>query len=181
MFEPASPRFILEDHELRFAQRRFGKRPQTVAVYKDLPEVPEPEWSAYQFEHGTLDSFQYRVVRLPAGTSLATAIAMCEKSILEGGKWLQALVLDTHHPTLGGGTGQTSDWNFASELVQSLPCPVVLAGGLTPQNVGEAIGRVMPWGVDVSSGVERSPGIKDGYLVKRFCEAARIAFEKIKS
>lgn len=71
-----------------------------------------------------------------------------------------------------GGSGDTFDW---SRIPTSFAYPVVLAGGINPSNVAEAISRVRPWGVDVSSGVEADKGIKDAALVERFIEQVRIA------
>jgi phosphoribosylanthranilate isomerase len=68
------------------------------------------------------------------------------------------LLLDVHDPVARGGTGRTIDWDAAAAIAARRP--VLLAGGLTPENIGDAIARVRPHGVDVSSGVERSPGIK---------------------
>ena len=84
-------------------------------------------------------------------------------------------LLDSYDPETIGGTGKTCDWNQARELVQSLETPVLLAGGLTPDNVAEAIRRVRPWGVDVSSGVETAPGEKDIAKVEAFIKACRAA------
>jgi phosphoribosylanthranilate isomerase len=70
-----------------------------------------------------------------------------------------------------GGSGQTWDWALAAQ--RRSPVPVVLAGGLTPDNVGEAIAAVRPWAVDVASGVESAPGIKDPAKVEAFVAAAR--------
>ena len=82
-------------------------------------------------------------------------------------------LLDSYDPETIGGTGKTCDWNQARDLVQSLETPVLLAGGLTPDNVTEAIQRVCPWGVDVSSGVEIEPGVKDIAKVETFIAACR--------
>jgi phosphoribosylanthranilate isomerase len=71
------------------------------------------------------------------------------------------------------GSGQTTDWDTAAEL--SLRTQVILAGGLDPVNVGIAVRRVRPFGVDVSSGVEESPGIKSGGKIEKFVAAARFA------
>ena len=70
---------------------------------------------------------------------------------------IDAIVLDTLVPGHKGGTGQTCDWHSAARIVQSVELPVFLAGGLTPENVTQAIAEVKPFGVDVSSGVESSP------------------------
>lgn len=71
------------------------------------------------------------------------------------------------------GSGQVFDWSLAEGVPGGVR--LLLAGGLTPTNVGEAIRRVRPWGVDVSSGVEASPGRKDPVKLRRFVEAARDA------
>jgi len=82
-------------------------------------------------------------------------------------------LLDSYDPKTVGGTGQTCDWGKARSLVQSLQAPILLAGGLTPENVAEAIRLVHPWGVDVSSGVETGPGVKDLAKVEAFIAACR--------
>ena len=85
---------------------------------------------------------------------------------------VRGFVLDT--PGAGyGGSGRTFDWSLVAEAASAMP--VVLAGGLTPENVGEAVRVVRPWAVDVASGVESAPGVKDEEKMKRFIEAAREA------
>ena len=83
-----------------------------------------------------------------------------------------ALLLDTFRFGVPGGTGEIFDWRRVPECV---PAPVVLAGGLTPVNVGAAISRVRPYAVDVSGGVESAAGIKDAALIQKFIAAARAA------
>ncbi len=80
-------------------------------------------------------------------------------------------LLDAYDPRTVGGTGKTFDWELAREVSERRP--VILAGGLTPANVGQAIAVVKPYGVDVSTGVESSPGKKDADLVKAFIRAAK--------
>ena len=72
------------------------------------------------------------------------------------------------------GTGMVADWSAARDLAQRLP--LILAGGLSPDNVAEAIAGVQPFGVDVSSGVEAAPGRKDPVLINSFVSRARAAF-----
>eukprot|EP00579_Thalassiosira_antarctica_P005664 CAMPEP_0201880294 /NCGR_PEP_ID=MMETSP0902-20130614/10918_1 /ASSEMBLY_ACC=CAM_ASM_000551 /TAXON_ID=420261 /ORGANISM="Thalassiosira antarctica, Strain CCMP982" /LENGTH=629 /DNA_ID=CAMNT_0048408279 /DNA_START=89 /DNA_END=1978 /DNA_ORIENTATION=- len=74
----------------------------------------------------------------------------------------------------GGGTGKTFDWSIAESL-QNMGLPVIIAGGLTPENIGEAVGNVRPWGVDVAGGVEASPGVKDHDKVQKFVGGAKKA------
>jgi phosphoribosylanthranilate isomerase len=69
------------------------------------------------------------------------------------------LLVDAHDPVRRGGTGRAADWTFAASIARERP--IVLAGGLTADNVAEAVGRVRPFGIDVSSGVESAPGVKD--------------------
>ena len=78
-----------------------------------------------------------------------------------------AVLVDSDEP----GSGEVFDWQMAENAPQGVP--LILAGGLTPSNVAGAIRKVQPWGVDVSTGVERSPGLKDPILVRAFVEAAR--------
>ena len=82
-----------------------------------------------------------------------------------------SFLVDAYHPWRFGGTGRAADWNAARSL--ALRYPTLLAGGLTPDTVAEAITEVQPWGVDVASGVESAPGTKDHDLVRRFIAAAR--------
>ena len=84
------------------------------------------------------------------------------------------ILLDAHDAALRGGTGRTIDWRSAARVAATRR--VVLAGGLTPANVQGAIETVRPEGVDVSSGVEQAPGVKDLDKVARFLERARAAF-----
>jgi phosphoribosylanthranilate isomerase len=84
------------------------------------------------------------------------------------------LLLDTHAKSAPGGTGETFDWTLARELRPRVSY-LVLAGGLTPENVGRAIAEVRPDAVDVSSGVESAPGRKDADKVRAFIEAVRSA------
>ncbi len=84
---------------------------------------------------------------------------------------LPRFLIDAYHPTLYGGTGQVTDWTMAASLARRYP--IMLAGSLTPANVAEAIRAVKPWGVDVSSGVEREKGRKDHQKVRDFIQAAK--------
>jgi phosphoribosylanthranilate isomerase len=84
----------------------------------------------------------------------------------------RGLLLDAWVPGVPGGTGERFDWNL---IPPGLPRPVVLSGGLTPDNVAEAVRSVRPWAVDVSSGVEASKGIKDAQKIARFIANAKEA------
>lgn len=141
--------------------------------------------------HGAEDSEKYRgvassiwhVVKIPPGpfeiSNLKSQIPTIGKNAganfqtLEETASVDALLIDTYNPTSPGGTGETGDWVAARKFVEASPKPVLLAGGLTAENVAEAIRIVRPWGVDVSSGVEERPAKKDLQKVKDFIHAAR--------
>lgn len=84
---------------------------------------------------------------------------------------VEAIMIDGQAP----GSGEAFDWSQLAPFVDDLRKPVFLAGGLTPENVGQAIAAVHPYAVDVSSGVERERGVKDAALIEAFCEAVRRA------
>jgi len=89
---------------------------------------------------------------------------------------VHALLLDSGRPGAGalGGTGRTHDWEVSAEIVRRSPCPVFLAGGLTPENAGDAVREVRPFGLDLCSGV-RTDGDLDGRKLADFMRAVRLA------
>jgi phosphoribosylanthranilate isomerase len=105
-----------------------------------------------------------KACRVAGGTDLLQYAALHRSA---KGLLLDAYVTDAH-----GGTGRSFDWSM---IPRDLPLPVVLAGGLTSSNVGEAIRVVRPWAVDVSSGVEREPGVKDAAKIAAFMRGVRDA------
>jgi phosphoribosylanthranilate isomerase len=84
----------------------------------------------------------------------------------------RGLLLDTYKPGIEGGTGETFSWK---RIPATMTKPVILAGGLNPANVGEAIVRVRPFAIDVSSGVEKTQGVKDARKIERLVSAVRAA------
>jgi phosphoribosylanthranilate isomerase len=91
-----------------------------------------------------------------AGVDLAQAVAAVPARAM--------VLLDAHDPVKRGGTGQTIDWSQAAAAARVRP--IILSGGLTPDNVSRAVHAVSPYAIDVSSGVESSPGIKDAGKLK---------------
>jgi len=85
---------------------------------------------------------------------------------------VRGFVLDAFSSVSYGGTGQVTDWGLAAEAARA--APAILAGGLTPENVAEAIEKVKPYGVDVSSGVESRPGRKDHAKMLAFINAVKL-------
>lgn len=106
--------------------------------------------------------------QVPAAAQLPRIMTLQQRHRLAGHR----IVLDTKVSGAYGGTGQRFDWGLAAELAQAFE--MTLAGGLTPENVGEAVTRVRPWGVDTSSGVE-TDGEKDPARVWEFVRAVREA------
>jgi len=101
--------------------------------------------------------------------SLAEAETLAQQYL--GGGPAAMILLDAYHPHLHGGTGQAGDWDLAAQIAKKYP--LLLAGGLNPDNVAQAIQTVNPWGVDVSSGVEATKGKKDHLKVKAFIETVK--------
>jgi len=87
-----------------------------------------------------------------------------------------AMLIDAAVKGVYGGSGVTADWAAAAELAKKYP--LLLAGGLTPENVADAVRQVQPWGVDVASGVESAPGEKDAGKMAEFVNAVRVAESK---
>jgi phosphoribosylanthranilate isomerase len=112
--------------------------------------------------------------------SLASDFAKWGKNLPEGFPLREGLmdtfVLDSGDLRMPGGTGKTFDWERAIPIAEGMRrggVKLVVAGGLTPENVGQAIGILKPWGVDVVSGVEARPGKKDPEKVRAFVKAVR--------
>ena len=107
-------------------------------------------------------------VRLPSGLDADRLLAQMQ-SLAQNE--VPLFLVDSFVRGRWGGTGRVADWDLAGKLAQCFP--MMLAGGLNPENVAEAIRNVRPWGVDVSSGVEKAPGIKDRSKMERFIAAAK--------
>ncbi len=110
----------------------------------------------------------YKALR-PRNDSEAKALVAEYRSAVNGN--VPAFIVDAFDAQKYGGTGQRVDWNIAARIARDLP--ILLAGGLNPENVADAIRAVRPWGVDVSSGVERAAGLKDHDKVRRFIQSVK--------
>lgn len=86
---------------------------------------------------------------------------------------ISALIVDSKTSARPAGTGVTLDWDVAARITKEVELPLILAGGLTPENVGEAVRKVKPYAVDVISGVEAEPGVKDVVKMREFVKAAK--------
>jgi phosphoribosylanthranilate isomerase len=108
----------------------------------------------------------FKALRSTDICSLSQAMALYP-SRRKAPSWL----VDAHRPGEYGGTGQTADWSLAAQAARR--APILLAGGLTAANVAAAIAQVRPWGVDVASGVESAPGVKDEAKMRAFIRAVQ--------
>jgi len=108
--------------------------------------------------------------------------AALEADVLEMSPRVDAFITDTYDPSSGasGATGKTHDWRISRRLVEISPRPVILAGGLTPENVAEAIREVRPAGVDSHTGVEDASGAKSREKVARFVREATEEFRRMR-
>ena len=137
----------------------------------------DPALPRQLFEHDLIDIAQFHGDESPdycaafADDSLPfiKAIGVSNKNSLQniGDYRASAILLDTPAPGTYGGTGERFDWNIARDFITTHPdIPVLLAGGITPDNAAEAVNQVHPAALDVASGAELSPGIKDMRKVK---------------
>ncbi len=120
-----------------------------------------------------LREFLNAQVKLIKKVSVGGTKKKCLENALAYENVVDALLLDTVTGGAIGGTGKEHDWSISKEIVERVKKPVILAGGLNPDNVANAIAFVKPYAVDVSSGVEREVRIKDAVKVNRFIEAAK--------
>lgn len=172
-----SPRRVEVD-TVRHINRIIGGDVKTVGVFTDesdevLEIMNRCELTYAQLHGGQSEDFarrfgRDRVIRVARVQDEASvdALAICEEAVF--------YLLDTYKKGIPGGTGETFDWELAARA-KSLGKPVFLSGGLNPENVAEAIRGVQPYAVDVSSGVEASPGKKDLAKVKEFIDNVRKA------
>ena len=114
-----------------------------------------------------------KVIHVPEGGASDDAAARLSKRIRPYRRAGHTITLDRQAEGLQGGTGQSFDWGIAARLAQAGD-EFLLAGGLTPENVAEAVRSVAPWGVDVSSGVETG-GVKDAAKIRAFIQQVRQA------
>ncbi len=113
-----------------------------------------------------------KVIHAPAGKTAAEIMAEIATGNRLALKHPPICLIDSRTPNAYGGTGKTFDWQLARDIATLYP--VIIAGGLTPANVGQLVGDIRPWGVDVSSGVE-TDGQKDTAKIKDFVSTVREA------
>ena len=174
VFVNESPRGLTPGH----AARLIGLMPpfvMSVGLFMDasLEEVEEvlrcTPLHLLQF-HGGEDEEFCRQFGLPYLKAVPMGSTDSIAGFCDGFASASGFVLDSHSSGEMGGTGETFAWN---RIPGSLGRPVMLAGGLTPENVAQAVAEVQPYAVDVSSGIEAAPGEKDAGKMKRFVTEAR--------
>lgn len=122
--------------------------------------------------HGGLDPGEIGALRERLGVDVVAAVG-AEGPVAAYADAADAVLVDSTDAAGGGGTGETHDWTRTADHVGHLSTPVVLAGGLTPDNVRNAVERVDPYAVDTASGVEHEGGVKDHERLRRFVARAR--------
>jgi phosphoribosylanthranilate isomerase len=180
-FFPGSPRYLAPRHcapllrELRAARPRMprlvglfvNEAPPDIPVLLDYCGLDLAQLSGDEPQR-VLQRLEGRAFKAIRPRTLAEAQQLAEE---HASRAMPALLLDACVTGLYGGSGAVGDWGIAARLAEKLP--LMLAGGLTPDNVGEAVRAVKPWGVDVASGVESAPGVKDAAKMELFIERAK--------
>lgn len=174
VFYPGSKRCVSPEAAREIA-RAVGPFVATVALFLDASddeiervlEVVGPDWLQF---HGSespafCDGFGVPYIK---AAGMAGSEDLRETARAYAGA--RGLLVDSHGPGEPGGTGATFEW---SRIPGDLDTPLILAGGLRPNNVAEAVRTVQPWAVDVSSGVEQSPGVKDGAKITSFMQGVQ--------
>lgn len=189
IFEPTSPRFLPEVPDwideippfvtrvavfgiapASFVERSFQAMQGVAESFGYVSEgtggLGKEEWRRGGIKGAREDGFQrIAAVRVKPGEGVETFLNHLPDA--------DALLLDAYAEGQFGGTGRQVDWDLAAEVVKQSPLPVILAGGLTPENVADAVRLVKPYAVDVASGVEATPGIKDAAKLRAFFRAVK--------
>jgi len=172
VFDPKSPRHVHPDQALKIA-RALPPFITIVGLFVNAA----PDTIEGVLSHVPLDLIQFHGNEKPEqcrryhrsyikAIHMKPDVDLREMTRLYGDA--TGLLLDTYIADMAGGSGQAFDWN---RIPRDLGKPVILAGGLTPENVAEAVRKVHPFAVDVSSGVEQSKGIKDAKNISDFIDA----------
>lgn len=167
VLEPTSPRRAPESDLGALLAPAGGVH--RVAVFGPMGELPTAGFTAIQALAETLPPYatcaRIGVVRPDPGDDVGSVAMRC--------LGFDFVLFDSFHAEMLGGTGETADWGFAAELRAAIAVPMILAGGLSGDNVAAAIAQVRPFGVDASSRLESAPGVKDALLVRAYIEAAK--------
>ncbi len=174
VFHPPSPRAVDVETAAGIVLA-VGPFVSVVGLFVDAPVA----WIMRVLGNVSLDLLQFHGGESAAacaryGRRYLKAVRMAPgvnvRSVAERHTAAAGLLVDAYHPEQPGGTGEVFDWQ---RIPADLPRPLILAGGLTVANVAEAVRQVRPAAVDVSSGVEASPGVKDHVAIREFIQEAR--------
>ena len=180
VFWPKSPRFI-DPHRARAIVSTLPPFVVPVGVFVNQPAAHVRgvaalvRLGAVQL-HGDEDVLYVAAMDYPVIKAVAIEQREDEAERIDIWPRRTTLLLDVHDPVSRGGTGRTIDWSAAAPIAARRR--TLLAGGLTPDNVAEAVACVHPFGIDISSGVERSPGVKDHARIRALFEALRASPER---
>lgn len=173
---PPSPRYIAPDQVRQIKAWIYG--PKTVGVFVNIDaETVNHSCTIANFDqvqlHGDESPAYCRRMTLPVikafSVKPSTSARSLARILTAYQDCVELFLLDTWHPELAGGTGKSFDWNVAKTL--AVDFPIMLAGGLNPGNIKQAIQSASPWGVDISSGLEYTTGEKDFDLVVNLFES----------
>jgi phosphoribosylanthranilate isomerase len=174
VFWPGSPRYISEDSARDIVRRNAGAV-ASVGVFVDqdpdeVARIVETVGLNMAQLHGSESADYCRTLasRVPKVIK-AIGLRNGAPAAVEAFGREVVILVDAHDPARHGGTGQVVNWETARQLAASRE--TILAGGLRPENVADAVRAVAPYGVDVSSGVESAPGVKDATRLRSFFEA----------
>ena len=176
VFHPDSPRYVTPAQ----AEHIVAALPPFVTIvglFVDADEqciratLAQVPLSLLQF-HGDESEAQCRIYGRPWIKALRVQPGQNVRALMAAWSHASGILLDAYHPTQHGGTGLQFDWSL---VPQSSAVPIILAGGLTPANVAEAIRTTRPYAVDVSGGVEASKGVKDADKIEAFMAGVRSA------
>lgn len=177
IFVPSSPRFVEPEKagEIAARLREHGNAPTLVGVFQDasadyIHEIRNVVFVDLVQLHGSESDGDIRDIGIPAIKTLHVADALPDTHAVPRAAWL---LFDTYDQRRAGGTGKRFEWSLLATYERSKP--FFLSGGLNPDNVVAAISLVRPDAIDVASGVEASPGMKDHDKVARLFERVRRA------
>lgn len=177
IFYPASPRYITPERAKQIIGGQSVGSPKTVGVFvdasidaiRDMVEMSGIDTIQLHGDETPDDCARLRSL-LP-GKSIIKAFRLRTESELQNlarYSGCDALLLDSYVPGVLGGSGIAGDWSLAQRAQALSIAPVILAGGLGPDNIGDALAQVNPFAVDVSSGLEHSPGVKSAWKMHQF-------------
>ena len=177
---PASPRYV-NPEQIQAVVKHLPENVDRIGVFANTSweeicqTVTAARLNGVQLHGDESPEFCHQLRQLLPNVEIIKALRVRSSQALDKANvytnWVDTLLLDAYHPQQLGGTGKTLDWTTLQQFCPS--CPWLLAGGLTPDNILNALNQVHPSGIDLSSGVERTPGDKDLDKVAQLFEQLR--------